>query len=140
MNYEYDDEYSVYSETGCLMLYECENYYFIDFKSIYLYSRSGYDRIQGEYVIFDIDPAKLNLEVECLSKFCKDYDSLDLNSIDKPAIILHRKYIHKLTIGKDLEKNLNFLPTKRLNLDFYFEYKPKSGGLIEYLNTHLFHN
>ena len=45
-----------------------------------------------------------------------------------------------MTIKNDLEKKLEFKPTKSLKLDISLYYKSKSGGLIEYLKTHSNHS
>ena len=97
---------------------------FINFKKITLKSNSSYCKTQDEYVIFDFDHAKIDLNFEEVSTIYEDYTFLDLDLIDKPSIIMHKKYIHKITINKDLENNLDFEPTKSINLDIGDDYRP----------------
>ena len=132
-------EYSISSEAGCLVLYDQDVYQYIKFSKICLLSNSRYCETLGEYVIFKSNDTKLELSVEELCEYVEDYDSLDLTLIDQSAIIIHKKYIHKLHIKNDLDFNLDFVPTRSLKLDILSYYRHKSGGLAEYLNTHSLH-
>ena len=60
---------------------------------------------------------------------------MDLKLIDKPSIILHKKYIHKLCIYNLLENYPDFEPTQSLDLSISNYHKDKLKTLIEYLNS-----
>ena len=76
-----DKEYSLESDTGSLVLYDCKDHHYINFSSICLDSHSSHCKTQGEYVIFDYEYSKLRIDGLKISKICKEYDILDLKSI-----------------------------------------------------------
>ena len=123
---EDDYEYWVASETGYLMFYDCKYAHHIKFNNIKLYSNSSRCQTQDEYVVFDYDMVKVELGVERFAENYQEYESLDLQSIDKPVIILHRKYIHKLHILSDFECEFDFEPTRSITIDVFDDYKHKS--------------
>ena len=70
-------EYSIGSENGSLVLYDCEDQYYVKFKSIHIYSYSRYCKVQGEYVVIEYDHAELDLTVKGICKTCEDYIALE---------------------------------------------------------------
>ena len=97
------------------------------------YDSSEYS-IRGHFVIFSYDSSKIELEVRKVAQSCQDYDLLDLELIDKPSFILHKKYIQELKINCALDKNLDFTPKERLDLHLGRYMDNDFDRVIEYLN------
>ena len=120
------------------MFFDCTDHHFISFKNLKITFYYQNYTTQGDYVIFDFNYATVELDIEEITKSCKDYDSLKLELIDEPSIIIHRKYIHKLKIDKVLEHILMLEPTQSLSLDVTNEYAGRPKYLISYLKSHSF--
>ena len=73
---------------------------------------------QGEYVIFEYESIDMWLSFEGVEEGHKSYTCIDLQVIDKPAIILHKMYIQTMLIDSRLKKNLSFVPTNFLVFHF----------------------
>ena len=86
----------------------------------------------SEYVILKYDLTGVELDVEAVFKFDEDYDILNWKLIDKPAVILHKEFIHMITIYKDLD----IVPTKSLKLSISNSCRQNNGGVIRYLENH----
>ena len=95
-----DFEYSVKSDLANILLYTKEDKQIVSIKNFKLYSISKHCRAQGDYVIFDNDYSRLEFDFQRIEMDCRDYDSLDLQSIDQQAFVIHKKYIHTLFIYK----------------------------------------
>ena len=95
-----DFEYSVKSDLANILLYTKEDKQIVSIKNFKLYSISRHCRVQGDYVIFDNDYSRLEFDFQRIEMDCQDYDSLDLQSIDQQAFVIHKKYIHTLFIYK----------------------------------------
>ena len=97
---EYDAEFWIESEVGCLALYDYENHSinFINFENLKLGSFSEYSKTQDDYVIFNSDDQTAGFDVIEVIEISQDYKSLNLELIDKSWIVLHKDYIHKLEI------------------------------------------
>ena len=78
--------------------------------------------IQGEYIIFEYGLADLWLNFDAVEESHEDYECFDLQIIDKPVIVIHRKYIKTLIISGNIKKKLDFLPTKNFRLQFYNDF------------------
>ena len=62
-------------------------------KTLEISSHSNNCIVQGNHAIFFYDEVcNLDLRIEGEAKHCKDYDFVDLSVVDRPAIILHKKY------------------------------------------------
>ena len=106
---------------------------FSAFKNLEIKSLSKHCITQDEYVIIPYDYVfELQLDINSQTDNYEQFTQLDLEEIDKQSIILHKKYIHSLSICKMLGKKLNFWPTKELELEISYTYD--SGKLMDYLN------
>ena len=121
------------SKSGYLVLYGCEGQLYIDFDNLKLsFGWSGYTT-EGDYVIFDYYHSAIEFDVKKVTKSCRDYESLNLDSTDKPSIILHRKYIHRLKIWNRIERNIEFTPTQRLDFRLFSYEIEQLDNFIKYL-------
>ena len=133
-NDEYD--FSIISETGCILFYDCEDKYCLSFTKIEIQADSEYCVYQGEFVILFYDYVGwLKLDFAGVTKNSVDYNLINLSSIEQQAIIMHKKYIHTLSISKNLKKTLDFVPTKKLELTISSEYQ---GETIDYFHKMFF--
>ena len=117
-------------------MYDCKTHQYLNFKNIRLKSKSSQCYTLGEYVIFDSEFSEFKLDFEGVAENCQKYEFLNLNLINKPAIILHKGYIQKLSIRADLEQDLEFEPTNFLDLMITYSYKHISSGLLNYIDSH----
>ena len=92
--------------------------------------------IQGKYVIFSYNYAhKLKFDFEGIDNTYKDYNNLDLSDIDKEVIIVHIKLIQNILIQSKLKNKLNFIPSRKLELNIFTE---DYGQLLDYLDNESF--
>ena len=96
-------DFLISSESGCVLFYDCKDQYFIEYKNIKLNSYSGLHEAQGEYIIFYYDSTNLEFSFEQILSEAQEYNDLDFVTIKKSAIVLHRKYLHTLSINEDLK-------------------------------------
>ena len=129
-------EYSIGSKAGCLVLYDCKDYLYINYKNLRLNSKSWLYITQDDYIIFDYEDTTIEFDVECITKDCQDYDSLILNIIDDPSIILHRDCIQTLEIINGRGSNIYHKPTESLSLKFAKNCSHVSTTLIEFIKSH----
>ena len=65
---------------------------------------------------------------------------MNLEAIDKPSIILHRKYIHELKFDCKIKRSLKFAPTRRLVLGLGQHSDKKFSTVTNYLKSHSLDN
>ena len=136
MGPEYKYGNSIQSKTGRVFLYDCDNHYCVKFKNLKMIFYQQNYTTQDDYVIFNFKHLGVELDVEDVTDSYQDYESLELESINEPSIIIHRRYIEKLELNKCLEHDLNIVPTQSLHLYVTKEYANKSKHLVQYLNSH----
>ena len=114
----YDNEkgFLIDSSQGSVALYDCEDKIFINFTKLNIQSFSSKCKVIDDYVVFEYDNSNVKLHIEAVTETCELYDSLNLKSITKPAIILHKKYIKKLEIRNAFEYVYDVKPTESLIL------------------------
>ena len=105
------------SKAGYIMLYDCKDTHCVNYNNFSLQIGSGDYTIQGDYVIFEEDHSIIDINFPKLAESCQDYDCLNLESIEKPSIIIHKKYIHKLEINNGLNHDIEIEPTHSLSLN-----------------------
>ena len=120
-----------------MIIKNSDDHYCINFERIELKFYPNKLITLDDYVVFYSKYTELKLDVKGTTEKCEDYNLLNLKSIKRPAIVLHKKYIHKLMFNMDGIYNLDFTPTKSLKLHLS-SYCIDSKGLINYLNTHSF--
>ena len=87
---------------------------------------------QDEYVILTKDSiGQMELNMNKISESCQDYDLVDLQSISEGAII-HKKYVQIIRIKQKLDKKLDFVPSKKLEL---IDLNSDWSKLTDYLNN-----
>ena len=87
---------------------------------------------QDEYVILTKDSiGQMELNMNKISESCQDYDLVDLQSISEEAIIIHKKYVQIIRIKRKLDKKLDFVPSKKLEL---IDLNSDCSKLTDYLN------
>ena len=124
------DEYSIRSKAGSIALHGCKIHHYIKFKNLKICSYKKNYTIQDDYVIFEHEHAGVEVEIEEVTEFCKDYKSLELGKISQPSIIIHKKYIHELDIKGNLSHTLYFEPTRSLSLNVTERYGQEFKNLV----------
>ena len=125
--YEDNDEYMIESQAGCMLFYDNDEKHYVNFRNLNLKSDSSHYISQNDYVIFTNESVSLKFDYEGMVESCNDYACIELENIDKPVIIMHRKYIHNLYIHKDLYNEIDFEPTKILQLNFGKDFRFQEG-------------
>ena len=129
---------SIASKVGCVVLYDGQDHFYINFKTFRLYFYSDNYTTQGDYVIFYYNHKSMELKDGEVTEYSQKYDSLNFELIDRPSIIVHKKYIYELYIENCLENSLDIEPTQSLNLFISNANKNNQKAILEYLNTHSF--
>ena len=125
-------DFTISSSNGYVILYDGENQFLVKFKNIQIHPNRTTYLGHDEYVAFDYDIVSSEIEVENY----KESDILLIEHTQKPAIFLHKKYIHMLSVFNGLEGNIDIEPTRCLKLFISDLYTEKYEGLVEYLNSH----
>ena len=115
-------EFTISSENGYALLYDCKDEFYIKYSYLRFESLSENCTTQGDYVIFEYEFGNMWLDFEGVEESHKNYECLDLQIIDKPVLVLHRKFIKTLNISRNIKKKLDFVPTSNLKLLFSSEY------------------
>ena len=132
----YDMKYGVESKDGCLILYDSNIQLSVNYKSLTLRCSLLPYKVLDEYVIFHYSKIAVELDYEEVGGHCEDYDDLNLDALENPVIVLHKKYIHKLHADSDKVHKLGFEPTEYLELNIKDMPKTEVKELEEYLSSH----
>ena len=129
-------EYSIESKDGCLILYDSNIQLSVNYKSLNLRCLLPLIKVLDEYVIFHYSKIAVELDYEEFGGHCEDYDDLNLDALENPVIVLHKKYIQKLITDSDMIHKLGFQPTEYLELNVTNVPKTELKELKKYLSSH----
>ena len=127
-------DHSIEFDEGCIMFHDTTSRYMLKVKNLKLKAYSKYWTTHNAYVIFSFDFINLlEFDFEGVIETCQDYDFEISKVIYEQAIILHKKYVHKLQVSTKLGRMLDFIPTKKLDLLISSQY---SNELVGYLHCY----
>ena len=130
-----DFKFTVTSEAGCLLFFDKERKYCMNFKNFNLQSTAKDCGVKNEYVIFCNNDSLITLDFELATEGCEEYDSLDFAKNKGPFIVLHKKYIHKLCINENIERNIKFAPINQIELKITKKSLVRNQNFINYLEA-----
>ena len=106
--------YTVKSMYGFVLFFQIGFKSIVRYDKFTLHSKPNQYSVQGDYIIFSDDFQRFELNFCEILENHKDYDELEMEDLKDPVIVLHKKYIHKLTLRNYLDHELGFRPTKQL--------------------------
>ena len=126
--------YTIQSVEGSIMLFDHNYSLWIDYKNLILEPKWSDFLVSNDYVIFTANFYQFDFTIGSINHNCTSFDSLSLDNLQGPVIVLLKKNLHIIRIKEIPKFTLNFIPTKELHIAINKTEITDLPNLIEYFN------